>query len=113
MQRHQLYLIQLFITFTAFHHVAQSKARYHLRQRHRLINISAFQHFCHPLKQRVDVFHPHFGGFRTAGGFEQPAFVVDAADQIAHRIHGFTFSELDNLIQPVGEALQMLQTTAT
>ncbi len=110
MQRHQLNLVEIFITLSPLHHIAQGKARDNLCQRHGLIQLITFKHFRHPLEQRIDVFHPHLCGFRTAGGLKQPALIVDTADQIAHRADRLPFSQLHNLIQPVGKTLQMLQT---
>ncbi|MNZ60212.1 hypothetical protein D3C78_782760 [compost metagenome] len=106
MQRHQLNLIRLFITLPTLHHIAQGKSGDDLGQRHWLINFGAFQHFGHPCKELVDVFHAHFRRFRARGRLIQPGFIVDAVNQIAHRGDRFTLGETLDFTQPLGKASQ-------
>ncbi|GCP78110.1 hypothetical protein BvCmsHHP019_00080 [Escherichia coli] len=107
-----MHLIQLFFTLTTLHHVAQSKARHHLGERHRLIQFTAFQHLRHPAKQLVDVLHAHFGGFRAGRCFVQPGFIIHAMDQITHRGNRLPLRQTLDFCQPVSEAGQCFITTS-
>ncbi|CCK00370.1 hypothetical protein BN130_3142 [Cronobacter malonaticus 507] len=109
-QRHKLYLVELFIAFAALHHVAQRKTRDDLRQRHRFVEIGTFQHLRHPAKELVDVLHAHLRRFRAGRGFKQPGFIIDTANEIAYRRDRFTLRQHGHFLQPACEARQRFVT---